>query len=374
VNLVVFGLTISSSWGNGHATLWRALANGLAQLGHSLTFFERDVPYYRSYRDFTELSHGRLVLYEDWEHVWTEVSAELACADVGLITSYCPDAIAAAELLFESAVPVRAFYDLDTPVTLARLEAGERVDYLPPGGLGAFDVVLSFTGGAALRQLQARLGAARTVPLYGGVDPTTHRPVVPDARFSADLSYLGTYSADRQRALESLMLEPAAALPGHRFLLGGSLYPNDFPWSTNLFYMPHVVPADHPAFYCSSPLTLNVTRGPMVAMGWCPSGRLFEAAACGVPVLSDDWPGLEEFFEPGKEILVAHDKQEAIECLSRSRSELARIGEAARKRSLQEHTGLARAGRLVEVLEGAERVSSFQRTIDPGREVDQCGE
>lgn len=374
MNLVVFGLTMSSSWGNGHATLWRALANGLAQLGHSLTFFEHDVPYYGSYRDYGEIPNGRLILYRDWEEVCAEAVSELAHADAGVITSYCPDASAATRVLFESSVPVRAFYDLDTPVTLARLDAGERVDYLPREGLAEFDVILSFTGGAALDQLETRLGARRAVPLYGGVDPQTHRPVSSDPRFAAHLSYLGTYSADRQQALQALLLAPSAALPNQRFLLGGSLYPNDFPWSKNLFYLPHVAPPEHPAFYCSSPLTLNVTRGPMVAMGWCPSGRLFEAAACGVPVLSDIWRGLDDFFEPGKEILLAQNTDEAIDLLLRPASELSRIGEAARKRTLREHTGLVRARQLVEALDGVPRATSPSVIAQPSREMTQCGE
>jgi spore maturation protein CgeB len=374
VKLVVFGLTMSSSWGNGHATLWRALAKGLAQLGHSLVFFERDVPYYRAYRDYTTLPNGRLALYRDWEQVRAEATAELKSADSGMITSYCPDAVDATQLLLDSPVPLRTFYDLDTPVTLSRLQAGERVDYLPADGLASFDLVLSFTGGAALRELQTRLGARETRPLYGGVDPESHQPVPPQPRFAADLSYLGTYSADRQNALSSLLLEPARRLPERRFLIGGSLYPSEFPWSNNLFYMPHVAPPDHPAFYCSSPLTVNVTRGPMVAMGWCPSGRLFEAAACGTPVLSDTWNGLEDFFEPGKEILLARSVDEAMDRMRRPATELRQIGAAARRRALSEHTGLVRARQLVEALTGTSRVLPNGTMVKANSEMTQCGE
>lgn len=361
MKLVVFGLAVSSSWGNGHATLWRSLALGLARLGHTLVFFERDVPYYRSHRDLTELPGGRLVLYRTWEQIRSEAVAELARTDAALVTSYCPDAIAASDLIFESAVPVRAFYDLDTPVTLSRLKRGEQVPYLPEDGLGDFDVALSFTGGAALHALESELGARVAVPLYGSVDPTTHCPTPGRAQFAADLSYLGTYSADRQQALAALLLEPAGKLPNRRFFLGGSQYPADFPWTSNLFYMPHVAPPDHPAFYCSSPLTLNVTRAPMVDTGWCPSGRLFEASACGTPVLSDVWPGLEDFFEPGKEILLARSADEAIDWLSRPREELASVGAAARKRTLQEHTGEVRARQLVDCLSQFSRIAAHAR-------------
>ena len=163
-------------------------------------------------------------------------------------------------------------------------------------------------------------------------------------------------------------------MPDHRFLLGGSLYPNDFPWSHNLFYLPHVAPPDHPAFYCSSPLTLNVTRGPMVEMGWCPSGRLFEAAACGVPVLSDTWRGIADFFEPGEEILLAESTEQAIAHLSKSAADLARIGEAARKRTLREHSGRVRARQLVDALNGVAQVKPSSTAAQSTREMPQCGE
>lgn len=365
MKLVVFGLAVSSSWGNGHATLWRSLARGLAKLGHTLVFFERDVPYYRSHRDLTDLPGGRLILYRDWEQIRFDAMQELAHGDAGMVTSYCPDAVAAAELLMESSIPVRSFYDLDTPVTLNRFKRGEPVPYVPEAGLGGFDVVLSFTGGAALRALETELGARVAVPLYGSVDPTTHCPTPGRDQFASDLSYLGTYSADRQAALSTLLLEPAKQLPHRRFFLGGSQYPADFPWTTNLFYLPHVAPPDHPAFYCSSPLTLNVTRAPMVETGWCPSGRIFEASACATPVLSDVWPGIEDFFEPGKEILLARTTEEAMSWLSRPREELARIGAAARRRTLFEHTGEVRARQLVEYLRQFSRLATHTR-VDPG--------
>lgn len=365
VKLVVFGLTMSSSWGNGHATLWRSLAKGLARLGHSLTFFERDVSYYQLHRDLSEMPNGRLVLYRDWQTARADAREELLTAGAGLVTSYCPDARAATELLFESRVPIRAFYDLDTPVTLSRVLTGDTVPYLPANGLGEFDLVLSFTGGSALRSLETHLNARVAFPLYGSVDPDTHHPVRPQSRFSADLSYLGTYSADRQHALTQLMLRPAIRTPQRRFLLAGSLYPPDFPWTTNLFYLPHVAPPEHAAFYCSSPLTLNVTRAPMVESGWCPSGRLFEAAACGTPALSDAWPGIEDFFEPGREILLARNTEEAERCIARPPADLRRIGEAAKRRALSEHTGLARARQLMDTLTGGRLPNRTGRAQPP---------
>jgi len=355
MKLVIFGLTVSSSWGNGHATLWRGLIRALGERGHDVVFFERDVPYYASHRDRWKIDGGRLVLYPEWDAVRGQAARELAGADVGMVTSYCPDGIAAAELVLGSAVPVRVFYDMDTPVTLDRLAAGEPVPYIGERGLRDFDLVLSYTGGPALTALQEMLGARRVVPLYGSVDPLVHRPVPPQEKYRADLSYLGTYAADRQEMLAELFLEPARRLPDRRFMIGGSQYPPDFAWSANIHYKHHVPPPEHPAFYCSAPLVLNVTRRPMARMGYCPSGRLFEAAACGVPVVSDPWPGIEEVFEPGREILIARSADDVVAALMLPREELTRIGAAARERALAEHTAACRAVELERALEGAQR-------------------
>jgi spore maturation protein CgeB len=287
MKLVIFGLTVTSSWGNGHATLWRALCKALAQRGHDVVFFERDVSYYALNRDLLELPHGELCLYAAWQDALPLARWHLSDADAAMVTSYCPDGIAASDLVLEAAVPVRTFYDLDTPVTLARLEAGETVDYIGPRGLSEFDVVLSYTGGRALAELQRRLGARWVVPLYGSVDPDSYRRTDGAARYRADLSYMGTYAADRQPVLEQLLVEPARRLPERRFLIGGAQYPAAFPWTSNIFFVRHVPPGEHPAFYSSARLTLNITRAAMAQMGYCPSGRLFEATACGAPVLSD---------------------------------------------------------------------------------------
>lgn len=351
MKLVIFGLTVSSSWGNGHATLWRGLIRALSNMGHKVVFFERDLPFYASNRDLHRLlGNSELVLYPDWESVRDRARTELAVADVAMVTSYCPDGIAASDLILEEAPGLAVFYDLDTPVTLARLGAGEAVPYLPPQGLGDFDLVLSYTGGEALEALRERLGARRTAPLYGHVDPAQHRPAPPSGAFRGDLSYLGTYAADRQRAVEMLFIEPARRRPDLRFVLGGSGYPQDFPWTGNIFFVKHLPPADHPGFFCSSRLTLNVTRRDMAAMGYCPSGRLFEAAACGVPILSDWFEGLDSFFEPDSEILIARTTDDALAALDLAHQDLDRIATAARKRVLEEHSSERRAHHLVALL------------------------
>jgi spore maturation protein CgeB len=349
VQLVVFGLTITSSWGNGHATLWRALVRALGRRGHRVTFFERDVPYYRGHRDLTTLDGHGIVLYEDWRSIARAARHAVAGADAAIVTSYCPDASAAAALVREADRAVPCFYDLDTPVTLSRLENGEHVEYFPPDGFAGFDLVLSYTGGAALDRLR-ELGASLVVPLYGSVDPDVHHPASPRPAFAADLSYLGTYAADRQEALTALLLAPANRRPDLRFLIGGSMYPPSFTWAPNLFYVRHVPPPDHPAFFSSSRFTLNVTRAAMAAMGDCPSGRLFEAAACGTPIVSDWWDGLDRFFTPGDEIIVARDADDVLAALDMEDSARGRLAERARDRALTDHTADRRASTLEEAI------------------------
>jgi len=350
MKIVIFGLTISSSWGNGHATLWRGLCRELIALGHHVTFFERDVPYYAHHRDYHEIVGGDLILYHDWQQVLPLAKEHLSDADIGMVTSYCPDGIAASDLVLSSNVHGRVFYDLDTPVTLDQLQNGASLDYLPPQGLGDFDLVLSYTGGRALEELKSRLHAQRTAPLYGSVDPTVHRRGAPVERYRADLSYLGTYAEDRQATVERLFIEPARRLPQRRFLIGGAQYPQTFPWTVNIYFVAHLPPEEHPAFYSSSRLTLNATRRAMAAMGYCPSGRLFEAAACGTPILSDWWEGLDSFYEPGQELLIAATTAEAVEAIERSDAELARIAHAAYERTLDQYTAAVRAAELERLL------------------------
>jgi spore maturation protein CgeB len=353
MKLVVFGLTITSSWGNGHATLWRGLVRALGARGHRVVFFERDVPYYSIHRDLTAIPGHEIQLYDSWRGVEDAAARHVRDADVAMVTSYCPDAADASGLVLGSATPVRAFYDLDTPVTLSRLDAGAAVEYLPPQGLGGFDLVLSYTGGGALAALRDRLGARFVRPLYGSVDPEVHRPTAARAAFDADLSYLGTYAEDRQAPLEALFLEPARRREDLRFVIGGSMYPPSFTWRPNIYYVSHVPPQDHPAFFSSSRLTLNVTRAAMAAMGHCPSGRLFEAAACGVPILTDTWEGLDAFFEPGREIFVADDTERALAALACDDQARRRVAAAARERTLDCHTAERRVLDLERAIEEA---------------------
>jgi len=369
MRLVVFGLTASSTWGNGHATLWRGLARALADQGHVLDFLEKDQPWYSAHRDATEIPGGSLRIYRDLDEFRARAEEAVDAADVAMVTSSCPDALVATEIVLASRARLKVFYDLDTGVTAARLAAGEPVPWIGMRGLADFDLVLSFTGGRALGLLREALGARRTAPLHGLVDPAVHRPSPPAPPFRGDLSYLGTWAPSRQAGLETLFLGPATRMPERTFVVAGSMYEGAFPWRENVRYVRHLEPALHAAFFCSSPLTVNVTRAEMAALGQCPPQRLFEAAACGVPVLSDWFEGLDTFFQPGEEILVARTTEDAVEAVATPREELAWIGRRARDRALAEHTAAARARQLVTFCEAAARGAGLE---PPGSGYDEA--
>jgi spore maturation protein CgeB len=364
VKIIIFGLTISSSWGNGHATLWRGLCKALIAMGHQIVFYERDVPYYANMRDLHEIPGGRLELYAHWDDIRQRALVDVGDADVAIITSYCPDGIAATDIVLARARGLRVFYDLDTPITLARLEAGEPVSYIGQSGLSGFDMVLSYSGGQALDEFRTRLGAGRIAPLYGHVDPDVHRPAPPLQHYRSDLSYIGTYSEDRQQALEALLLAPAQMRPDLRFLIAGAQYPQDFPWSQNIYFVRHLAPAEHPSFFCSSRLTLNITRRAMAEMGWCPSGRLFEAAACGAPIISDVWEGLDTFFKPGDEIIAAECLTDVVAALEAGDHELSAMARRARERALDEHSSSRRALELIDLLSRESRHGPNARVVE----------
>ncbi len=349
MRVVIFGLTVSSSWGNGHATLWRGLLRAMAERGHHVTFYEKEVQYYRDARDLTTLpGGGTLRFYDELADIRREAEQALDTADLALVSSYCPRGAEVAGMILASRARIKAFYDLDTPVTLDAMAAGGHPDYLPHNGLQDFDLVLSYTGGRALTELVSRLGAHQPAALYGWVDPASHYPVPPEPHYACDLSYLGTYAADRQPALEELFLRPAEAMPGERFLIGGAQYPEAFPWTGNTYFHRHVPPAAHPAFFSSSRFTLNITRRAMAAYGFCPSGRLFEAAACGTALISDKWEGIDEFFSPGEQIVLASTAQDTMDALGMSDEQRSRMAKAAREHTLLHHTAAAR----VRLLEG----------------------
>ncbi len=362
MRLVVLGLSLSSSWGNGHATTYRALLKAFAGRGHDVLFLERDVPWYAQHRDLPDPDFCDLALYADLDGLDAHRAA-IAAADAVIVGSYVPDGVAAGARVLDWARGTRAFYDIDTPVTLAALEAGTCA-YLAAGQIRDYDLYLSFTGGPTLRRLERAYGAPAARALYCSVDPDAYPALDRPARY--DLSYLGTYSPDRQPTLERLLIEPARRAPDLRFAVAGPQYPAGIDWPANVERIEHLPPDRHPDFYAASRYTLNVTRADMVRAGWSPSVRLFEAGACGTPVISDRWDGLDTLLVPEREILLP-DGPEAVLAILRGRAEADRrsLGAAARAAILARHTAAARAEELERFLDEAGARSGSARSGAP---------
>ncbi|MGE0260633.1 MAG: glycosyltransferase [Alphaproteobacteria bacterium] len=345
LRIVILGLSITSSWGNGHATTYRGLMRALCRRGHEVLFLECDKPWYRAHRDLRDPPFGRVRLYEGLAELRRRWAGEIRNADLVIVGSYVPDGIAVARWAQAVATGIVAFYDIDTPVTLAALAAGT-CPYLDAALVPRFDLYLSFTGGPALRLVEAHYRAPAARALYCGVDPERHRPCT-DGSTRWDLGYLGTYSADRQPLLDALLCNPARRWNKGRFAVAGPLYPAELRWPANVERIEHVGPDEHPRYYGRQRFTLNITRADMVRLGYSPSVRLFEAAACGVPIVSDWWPGLATIFEPGREILIARNSGDVLHFLREmAEPERARIAEAARARVLATHTAEHRAVEL----------------------------
>lgn len=343
LRIVVLGLSLSSSWGNGHATTFRALLKAFAARGHDVLFLERDVPWYAAHRDLSDPDFCRLELYRSLDDL-NRFRAAIAGADAVIVGSYVPDGVAVGAWVQGIARGAVAFYDIDTPVTLAKLERGD-YEYLSPELIPGYDVYFSFTGGPTLDLLMARYGSPAARALYCSVDPEAYPALDRAKRW--DLSYLGTYSPDRQPTLERLLIEPARHAPHLRFVVAGPQYPADIRWPDNVERIDHVAPSDHPAFYAESRFTLNVTRADMVRAGFSPSVRLFEAAACGTPIISDIWDGIETLLVPGREIVLARDTGDVLDVIGTwPEDRRLALGRAGQKRVLSEDTAAHRAETL----------------------------
>jgi spore maturation protein CgeB len=344
LQITILGLSITSSWGNGHATTYRSLVRGLAERGHSVHFLERDVSWYRENRDLPRPPFATTQLYESWEELTSTLEATVRDSDLVIVGSYVPDGIAVGRWVCATCRGLTAFYDIDTPVTLSQLARGE-CDYLEAELVASYDCYLSFAGGPLLQKLEDEFGSPLARPLFCSVDPELYSPQSSQPNF--DLGYLGTYSVDRQPSLQELMLEPARRWPAGRFVVAGPQYPEGIDWPSNVRRIEHLPPHEHVGFYGDQRFTLNLTREQMIRTGYAPSVRLFEAAACGVPVISDWWEGLETVFVPEREILITRSSAETLAHL-RHLDEAARqrIGSAARERVMAEHTGERRAEEL----------------------------
>jgi spore maturation protein CgeB len=343
LRVVVLGLSLSSSWGNGHATTFRALLRAFAARGHDVLFLERDVPWYASHRDLQNPDFCRLELYSNLADL-ERYRETIKGADAVVVGSYVPQGVDVGRYVQRVANGVVAFYDIDTPVTLAKLERND-YEYLTPNLIPDYDVYFSFTGGPTLDLLIERYGSPAAKALYCSVDPEAYPMLDREKRW--DLSYLGTYSPDRQPTLERLLIEPARTAPHLRFAVAGPQYPIEIDWPENVERIDHVPPNEHPTFYAQSRYTLNVTRADMIRAGYSPSVRLFEAAACGTPIISDQWEGLETLLEPDREILIARTPDDVLDVLSTwSDEQRGALGARARHRILKEHTSAHRAASM----------------------------
>ena len=344
LTIVILGLSITSTWGNGHATTYRGLVRELVKQGHRVLFLERDVPWYADSRDLPEPPFGQTQLYDGLETLRARFAEDIRTADLVVVGSYVPDGVEVGRFVQTEAEGVTAFYDIDTPVTLAKLGRKD-FEYLHPDLIPGYDLYLSFTGGPVLDRLENEYGSPAARPLYCSVDPNLYFPL--DSVAEYDLGYMGTYSEDRQPPLEALLLEPARKWPKGRFVVAGPQYPDSLAWPHNVARIDHLPPAEHPAFYNLQRFTLNITRQDMIQAGYSPNVRLFEAAACGVPIISDYWPGLETFFELNRDILVARSYEDVLGFLREiSDDERQAIGEHARQRVLSDHTAAHRAAEL----------------------------
>jgi spore maturation protein CgeB len=341
LNITILGLSITSSWGNGHATTFRGLVRELSKNGHHVTFLERDVPWYASNRDLPEPPYCKTILYKDLQELKSNYETLIGEADLVIVGSYVPEGVAVGEWVVDVADGVTAFYDIDTPVTLAKIENDE-FEYLHPDLIKKYQIYLSFTGGPILKTLQKFYGSPMAKPFYCSFDPELYYPEAVQKKW--DLGYLGTYSVDRQKPLEDLMLNAARNLTDKKFAVAGPQYPQDIQWPSNVDRIEHLPPSEHRNFYNQQKFAMNITRADMIKSGYSPSVRLFEAAACSTPIISDYWDGIESIFEIGNEILISRSPEETISYLTTlPGEEVNAIGERAREKVLKEHTAAHRA-------------------------------
>lgn len=358
LDIVILGLSITSSWGNGHATTFRGVVRELDKKGHKVTFLERDVPWYASNRDLPNPDFCETILYSNLEEL-QQYHSLIANADLVIVGSYVPEGVAVGNWVLATTENIVAFYDIDTPVTLAKLDRGD-YEYLHPEQISRYDLYLSFTGGPTLNRLEQAFGSPMARAFYCSFDPTLYYPE--ERSIQWDLGYLGTYSDDRQPPLQKLMLDAAEIAKESRFVVAGPQYPETIQWPANVERIEHLSPSEHRKFYNSQLFTMNITRADMIKAGYSPSVRLFEAAACGTPIISDYWDGIDTLFEIGKEILISHSAEDTLHYLKNiSESERKEIGERARAKVMSFHTAAHRATELEKFYKEALCQTSKQR-------------
>ncbi len=344
MDIAFYGSSLLSSYWNGAATYYRGILSALALLGHRITFYEPDAFGRQQHRDIEPPDYARVVVYPATEAGVRTVLAEAGQADVVVKASgvgVFDDALLAG--VVEGARPgaLRVFWDVDAAATLDQIRAD--AGHPMRAALPRLDAVLTYGGGPPVIAAYEALGARRCVPVYNALDPATHFPVPPEARFAADLSFLANRLPDRERRVEAFFLGAAERCPERTFLLGGNGW-HDKPMSRNVRAIGHVGTAEHNAFNCSATAVLNVARDSMAAVGFSPATRVFEAAGAGACLITDAWEGIGLFLAPDTEVLVARDGRDVADLLGALTADRARqIGKAARARVLREHTYARRA-------------------------------
>lgn len=356
LDIAFFGSSLVSAYWNGAATYYRGVLQALAANGHRITFYEPDAYDRQQHRDIPDPDWARVVIYSaEGEDAVARALGEARDADLIVKAS----GVGVFDRLLEERVPLRrpgaiaAFWDVDAPATLDRIAADPADPFRAL--IPQYDIVLTYGGGPPVVAAYERFGARRCVPIYNGLDPATHHPVLPDPRFRCDLGLIANRLPDRERRIDEYLIAVAGDLPERRFLLGGNGW-HDKPLPPNVSNLGHIYTRDHNAFNCSALAVLNVSRDSMAACGYSPATRVFEAAGAAACLITDAWEGIAEFFEPGREILVAETGPAVAELLARlTQDEARRIGDAARARALAEHTYAQRVALLQRVLEGLER-------------------
>ena len=361
LNIAFFASSLVSAYWNGAATYYRGIIRALAERGHRITFYESDAYDRQKHRDIEDPPWAKVVVYSAEEtdavrRCLEEAGGAGGAAGADLIVKASGNGVfdellEAAVLELKKPSNLIAFWDVDAPATLERVQQNPGDPFLPL--VSRYDLILTYGGGQPVVSAYEKLSAKRCVPIYNALDPATHHPVPPDERFAADLGFLGNRLPDREARVEQFFLAAAAALPHRRFLIGGNGW-HDKSMPANVRDLGHVYTRDHNAFNCTPTAVLNINRESMARFGFSPATRVFEAAGAGACVITDAFVGVETFFEPDREILIAQDgDQVAEQVVSLTPAKANAIGQAALKRALSEHTYARRAELLESVLAGA---------------------
>lgn len=350
LEIAFFGSSIVSAYWNGAATYYRGIVKALHKMGHHITFYEPDIYQRQEHRDIPDPEWCSVKVYEAREAVLEDLMKQAANADVIIKAS----GVGAYDQWLEQKVVqlknehnLVIFWDVDAPATLERIDNDPQDPF--KSVVGQYDLILTYGGGNPVVEAYQQIGAQGCIPIYNGLDTDSHYPVASDPKFNCDLAFLGNRLPDREQRVEEFFIEPARKLPDLEFILGGSGW-DDKPLSSNVKYLGHVYTKDHNAFNCTPRAVLNISRDSMARFGFSPATRVFEAAGAGACIITDYWEGIETFFEPGKEILVASSGKEVIQLLEDLSPEKAKeIGRAALGRVLSEHTYAHRASLLEKV-------------------------